>query len=139
MTSLGGGAGLLANLAIANGQPAAVQTATAALQPGTTYNIVGFGQSIIPTTPTGAPPNPGLYAVVVRNSTNAVVYSRTFAVGTLLRWYRQGGEVSERQWSDIVGLIAANGPLDMDYLHLWAARLDVASLLEKARAAAPID
>lgn len=53
-----------------------------------------------------------------------------------LRWYRDGGEVSERQWSDIVGLIAANVSLDTEYLQLWAGRLGVAGLLEKAQAEA---
>jgi hypothetical protein len=50
-----------------------------------------------------------------------------------LRWYCDGGEVSERQWSDIVGLIAANALLDGEYLQLWADRLGVKGLLEKAR------
>ena len=34
-----------------------------------------------------------------------------------LRWYRAGGEVSERQWRDIAGIIAASGPqLDRAYI-----------------------
>jgi len=53
-----------------------------------------------------------------------------------LRWYRDGGGVSERQWNDIVGLIAANASFDTDYLHLWAARLGVNGLLDEARAKA---
>jgi len=50
-----------------------------------------------------------------------------------LHWYRAGGEGSDRQWSDIVGLITANVSLDVDYLQFWAARLGVSGLLEKAR------
>ena len=50
--------------------------------------------------------------------------------------YREGGEVSERQWNDIVGLIAANISLDLGYLHSWAGRLRVTDLVEKARAEA---
>jgi hypothetical protein len=53
-----------------------------------------------------------------------------------LRWYREGGEVSERQWNDIVGLIATNVSLDRDYLQQWAARLRVTRLFEKALAEA---
>ncbi len=53
-----------------------------------------------------------------------------------LRWYREGGEVSQRQWNDIVGLIAANVSLDVAYLKPWAARLGVIELLEKAQAEA---
>jgi hypothetical protein len=56
-----------------------------------------------------------------------------------LRWYLDGGETSDRQWNDIVGLIATNASLDADYLHLWAARLVVTRLLEKAQADARLD
>jgi hypothetical protein len=49
-----------------------------------------------------------------------------------LRWYRDGGQVSDRQWSDIAGLISNNLSLDWDYLKLWAARLRVEDLLARA-------
>ena len=49
-----------------------------------------------------------------------------------LRWYKDGGQVSDRQWSDIGGVIATNPNLDVDYLRLWAGRLQVTDLLEKA-------
>ena len=49
-----------------------------------------------------------------------------------LRWYRDGGEVSDRQWNDIAGIIATNPNLDADYLQLWAARLGVSGLLQRA-------
>jgi len=55
-----------------------------------------------------------------------------------LRWYREGGEVSERQWSDVVGLITSNDTLDTAYLDTWAARLRVADLLAKARSDASL-
>jgi hypothetical protein len=51
-----------------------------------------------------------------------------------LRWYRDGGEVSDRQWNDIIGLITTSQSLDSAYLQLWAERLRVSDLLEKARA-----
>ena len=50
-----------------------------------------------------------------------------------LRWYRDGNEVSERQWSDILGILAVNPSLDITYLDRWAAALGVADLLERAR------
>ena len=50
-----------------------------------------------------------------------------------LRWYSDGGEVSERQWNDILGLLALRPPLDFDYVEAWAARLDVSGLLKRAR------
>ena len=50
-----------------------------------------------------------------------------------LSWYRDDGEVSDRQWSDIGGLIATNDEMDWEYVNMWAARLGVAALLERAR------
>ena len=55
-----------------------------------------------------------------------------------LRWYRMGGEVSERQWTDITNILAINQNLDFEYLNLWAAKLEVTDLLEKARVDADI-
>lgn len=50
-----------------------------------------------------------------------------------LEWYKAGGETSERQWVDILGVMKVQGEqLDMDYLKQWAEKLDVSNLLEKA-------
>jgi hypothetical protein len=50
-----------------------------------------------------------------------------------LEWYRLGGEVSERQWRDIQGVLDVQGNrLDRDYMRHWAAILDVADLLVAA-------
>jgi hypothetical protein len=52
-----------------------------------------------------------------------------------LRWYRLGGEVSEQQWNDVLGVIAAQRDrLDVPYLDEWAQYLGVADLLEQALA-----
>jgi hypothetical protein len=52
---------------------------------------------------------------------------------TKLEWYRQGGEVSERQWRDVLGIFKVQADnLDMEYLRRWANELDVTDLLEKA-------
>jgi len=51
-----------------------------------------------------------------------------------LRWYLDGGESSDRQWNDVVGLLTTNDSLDLGYLQNWAARLGVTRLLEKAQA-----
>jgi hypothetical protein len=50
-----------------------------------------------------------------------------------LQWFRSGGEVSERQWRDVLGVLAASGAaLDRAYLLRWAAVLGVTDLLERA-------
>jgi hypothetical protein len=50
-----------------------------------------------------------------------------------LDWYRRGGEVSERQWGDVVGVVRVQAQaLDRDYLARWARQLGVADLLERA-------
>jgi hypothetical protein len=49
-----------------------------------------------------------------------------------LEWYRLGGEVSERQWRDILGVLKTRaGELDLAYLKKWASELKVADLLER--------
>ena len=53
-----------------------------------------------------------------------------------LEWFRRGGETSERQWWDIVGVLRVNPNADAGYLHHWAAELGVADLLERALAQA---
>jgi hypothetical protein len=50
-----------------------------------------------------------------------------------LEWYRMGGEVSDRQWRDILGVLKTKaGELDLEYLHQWARELKVSDLLERA-------
>lgn len=50
-----------------------------------------------------------------------------------LEWYRMGGEVSDRQWRDVLGVLKTRaGELDLDYLRKWARELNVADILERA-------
>lgn len=50
-----------------------------------------------------------------------------------LEWFRQGGEVSERQWNDIMGVLRVQSTLlDLEYLHHWAGELGVEDLLVRA-------
>ena len=51
-----------------------------------------------------------------------------------LEWFRRGGEVSERQWADVTGILRAAGALDEAYLQRGAAELGVADLLVRALA-----
>lgn len=49
-----------------------------------------------------------------------------------LEWYRMGGEVSDRQWRDILGVLKTkSGELDIDYMKKWAMDLKVSDLLER--------
>lgn len=55
-----------------------------------------------------------------------------------LEWFRLGGETSERQWWDAVGILKVTEDADRAYLRRWADSLSVADLLERALAdAAP--
>ncbi len=57
-----------------------------------------------------------------------------------LRWYRRGGEVSDRQWRDIAAIVRVQGRrLDREYLRDSAGILDVSDLLERALLEAPAE
>ena len=50
-----------------------------------------------------------------------------------LDWYRQGGEQSDRQWRDVLGVLRVQGSaLDRVYLQDWAKRLGLSDLLTRA-------
>lgn len=50
-----------------------------------------------------------------------------------LRWFRSGGEVSERQWLDVLGVLKIQrGQLALDYMSHWAGEIGVADLLATA-------
>lgn len=50
-----------------------------------------------------------------------------------LEWFRLGGEVSDRQWRDLLGVLKLQGDtLDQEYLARWAGELGVSDLMVKA-------
>ncbi len=50
-----------------------------------------------------------------------------------LAWYQLGGQVSDRQWGDILGVIRVQADsLDVAYLRSWAPVLGVSDLLARA-------
>jgi hypothetical protein len=48
-----------------------------------------------------------------------------------LRWFRMGGEVSDHQWRDVLGMLRLAGDaLDRGYLRHWSAAHGVSDLLD---------
>ncbi len=77
--------------------------------------------------------------VEVSDDPHASLYIDTAEHSVLrkLEWFRRGGEVSERQWRDVVAILRVQGPrLDAALMTAWADRLGVADLLERAKAEA---
>jgi hypothetical protein len=73
-------------------------------------------------------------AVRVRASGESLVVKS--AEDTVLRkllWFRDGGEVSDRQWRDVVSVLrVSKNSLDETYLTSWASRLGLTALLARA-------
>lgn len=73
-------------------------------------------------------------AIVTAGGESLVVKSPEDTVLRKLLWFREGGEVSEKQWRDIVSVLQISGDkMDQTYLTGWSARLRVNDLLERAR------
>lgn len=70
----------------------------------------------------GEPEKPALYFA----SPEDVILSK-------LAWYRRGGEVSDQQWRDILGVLTTQADtLEWPYLRRWATELGVSDLLTRA-------
>jgi hypothetical protein len=80
-----------------------------------------------------AHPLPGLSGDVIE------VVSPEDCILLKLEWFRMGGEISDQQWRDILGVMKSQqSRLDSAYLDQWAASLGVADLLQRARGEAII-
>ncbi len=63
----------------------------------------------------------------------AMVASAEDTLLAKLEWFRMGGETSERQWRDVLGMLQVQaGRLNLEYLRRWAKELSVDDLLERA-------
>lgn len=50
-----------------------------------------------------------------------------------LVWFKRGGAISDKQWSDVLGILRVQSSiLDHEYLERWSAHLGVADLLRRA-------
>ena len=70
-------------------------------------------------------------SVVLGESVTCPVVCSEDVILAKLKWFRLGGEISDRQWRDIAGVFAVNADLDIEYLRVWAGRLRVDDLLVK--------
>jgi hypothetical protein len=73
------------------------------------------------------------HVIAVDPERSAFFASAEDTVLAKLDWYRGGGEVSERQWHDVLGILQVQrGSLELGYLRSMAASLGVSDLLARA-------
>jgi len=71
--------------------------------------------------------------IIIDPEVSAIFASPEDTILAKLEWFRKGGEVSERQWRDVLGILKVReGALDLEYLRKWASDLNVIDLLQKA-------
>lgn len=71
--------------------------------------------------------------IIPSPETTAYIATSEDTILSKLEWYKKGGEVSDRQWSDVLGVMKVQAErLDMDYLQHWANKLNITNLLKKA-------
>jgi hypothetical protein len=73
--------------------------------------------------------------ILINHGRSLVLKTPEDTVLRKLLWYRQGGEVSDRQWRDIRSVLRVSGDrMDATYMTSWAARLGMTELLARAMA-----
>lgn len=77
-----------------------------------------------------------LYAVGAGSDIGLPIASPEDIILQKLDWYRRGGQVSERQWRDVLGVVQVTGSaLDLGYLREQAGAWGLSALLEEALSA----
>jgi hypothetical protein len=75
-----------------------------------------------------------LYSIPEIPGKPVLVHSPEDIILFKLRWYRLGGEISDRQWNDILGVMRTQGErLDNAYLNHWSTDIGVKDLLDRIR------
>ena len=83
-----------------------------------------FDESVFARTVMGQIGSSDIFVVPIASAEDAII--------SKLEWYRQGGEVSERQWSDITAVFKILGSeADVTYLRTSADQVGVADLLQR--------
>ena len=73
------------------------------------------------------------YALANEPERKAFIASPEDNILSKLEWYRLGGEISDRQWQDVLNVLKIQGErIDRTYLEYWAVQLDVSDLLQRA-------
>jgi hypothetical protein len=71
--------------------------------------------------------------IIDRDTVTLCVASPEDVILRKLKWYKDGGETSERQWLDVLGVLKIQSDrLDREYMTQWAADLGISDLLERA-------
>ncbi len=73
-----------------------------------------------------------LHVVALEPEKRAYLASAEDVILAKLDWYRQGNEVSEQQWRDVIGIFKTNeSQLDVQYMRETASQLDILDLLHR--------
>lgn len=109
-----------------------------ALENSRSFNLIHFESSLKVDVFTPAPNGFG-WQSLLRRQAELIDESREVFIATAedtllakLDWFRKGGGTSDRQWTDVSGIVKfQRDKLDYDYLREWARRLKVDDLLQR--------
>lgn len=115
-----------------------VEDAVDAVRYGRSFNVIQYSSAmkaaiyIAEQTP-AAREQLGRRRTLDFGGTTLAIYSAEDITVRKLVWFRMGGEVSDRQWRDVVGIIRMRPEMDGSYLDRAADAFGVRDLLDRAR------